>query len=35
MKFAITIEGGAKVEDVTNYEDIKVQIINQLKNLQT
>jgi len=34
MKFAIQIESNAKVEDVTNYETVKSEIIDQLTSLR-
>lgn len=33
IKFAVEIEGGAKVEDVENYEEVKRQIVDQLTDL--
>ena len=34
MKFAIQIEQGQKVEDVTNYDEVKQKILAQLENLK-
>ena len=33
IKFAIEIEGGAKVEDVENYEEVRSAIVAQLTDL--
>ena len=33
IKFAVEIEGGAKVEDVENYEEVRRQIVDQLTDL--
>ena len=33
IKFAVEIEGGAKVEDVENYEEVRRQIVEQLADL--
>lgn len=34
LKFSIVVEGGKKVEDVTNFDEVKAEIMGKLQNLK-